>query len=147
MATDPLSTPTINWLPRLASAGAALLGIFLLLGAWGHLQAVTDAVFGSGADSTANRLALLLPFAVLAVTGLTNLAIFNPLWNGTTLALHLALASNGLALAYLLYLLVIGIPGHPVGLFTALVVSEWLVLVAVRLGLVWPCPAPRKVQP
>lgn len=138
LATDPLGTPTINWLPRLASAGAALLSVFLLLGAWGHLQAVTDTVFGAGAGSTADRMALMLPFAILAMAGVTNLGICRWLWSGTAFALHLALAANALALSYLLYLLVVGVPDHPVGLFTALVLCEWLVLAAVRLGLEWP---------
>ncbi|KAA9129645.1 hypothetical protein F3N42_14875 [Marinihelvus fidelis] len=127
-----------NWLPRLAALGAALLGVFLLLGAWGHLQAVAQAVWSDGIEPTPRRWTLILPAAILATAGLVNLAASKPLWSGSGPSLYAALAGNGLTLAYLLFLLVTGVPGHPVGLFTSLVVCEFLVLVAVRAGLRWP---------
>jgi hypothetical protein len=49
---------TGNWLPPLSAVGAALVGIFLLLGAYGHLEAVLPAVAGEGGAGTFR---LLLP--------------------------------------------------------------------------------------
>ena len=125
-----------NGLYRLAAAGAVLVGSFLLLGAYGHL----DAVLPTEGDGVFR---LLLPGLILAGIGLINLLSCKWLWDGSRPSLSIALATNALALTYLLYLLARGVPGHPVALFTGIVACYWVLLLAIRFGLVWPVDGAR----
>ncbi len=125
-----------NSLHTLCAVGAVLVGTFLLMGAYGHLEAVLP-IEGDGA------FALVLPGLILASGGLVNLALCKWLWDGSERALSGALVINALALVYLLYLLAIGVPGHPVAMFTGIVACYWALLLATRLGLVWPADAGR----
>jgi hypothetical protein len=74
---------TGNWLPPLSAVGAALVGIFLLLGAYGHLEAVLPAVAGEGGAGTFR---LLLPGTLLALGGITNIVLCRLLWTGSRAA-------------------------------------------------------------
>ena len=123
-----------NGLHILAAAGAMLVGVFLLIGAAGHLQAVLPSIRDGSGD---NALSLLLPGLLLAVAGALNVSSCRPLWDGGRLAMNAALAVNVLALIYLVYLLQKGVPGHPVGLFTGIVACYAVLLALTRLGLVW----------
>lgn len=138
MVSDPETQPARNSLHRLASGGGVLLGVFLLTGAFGHFVAVWPA-FNAGVIASDNsRVALLLPGLMLAATGLLNIGLCRALWTGTMWSLQLALLFNGVTAVYLAYLLIHGVPDHPIGLFLALVSSYVLVLGAIRVGLVWP---------
>lgn len=122
-----------NSLHRLASVGGALLGLFLLAGAFGHFTAVWPAI-----ASDNNRFTLLLPGLMLTTTGLLNIALCRLLWVGTTWSLNLALVVNVCTAMYLAYLLGQVVPDHPIGIFLAMVSSYVVLLAAIRAGLVWP---------
>lgn len=81
---------------------------------------------------------LLMPGALLTFTGMVNFILSRALWTQARWALHGALVTNVLAIAYFSYLLGTGVPNHPIGLFLALVSSDTAMLVAIRCGLVWP---------
>jgi hypothetical protein len=125
----------VNWLPPLSAVVAVLVGALLLLGAYGHLEAVLPATASEGG---AGRFRLLLPGTVLALGGITNIVLCRLLWTGSRGAQHVALAINSLVLLYLVYLLIRGIPGHPITFFTGVVACHLAVLVSIRAGLAWP---------
>ncbi|MFK8030488.1 MAG: hypothetical protein AB8G18_09635 [Gammaproteobacteria bacterium] len=139
MVSESLGTSSRNSLYSLAAAGGALLGLFLVGAAGGHFTAVWPAV-GSGSElSAGSRFALLLPGLILALTGLVNIVLCRVLWMGVSWALILVLLCNSLAVMYLVYLMLSEVaPNHPIGIFTALVSSYVVLLVALRMGLVWP---------
>jgi hypothetical protein len=51
---------------------------------------------------------------------------------------------NSLVLLYLVYLLIRGLPDHPITIFTGVVACNLAVLASTRAGLAWPQhrPAP-----
>lgn len=134
-----------NALYRLAAIGAVILGLFLTLGAQGHFIAVWPLVTSDGMDLS-RRLLLMLPGVMLAGTAVLNLLLCKPLWQDRRYALHVTLAGNLLTMGYLLYLMIRGVPNHPIGVFLALEVSFVLLLVATRAGLVWPAVAETPVE-
>ena len=127
-----------NGLHKVAAGGAALVGTFLVLGAYGHFEAVWPAISRGG--KSGNAMALALPGVILVFTGVFSVALCKSLWDGRRMAVDAALAINTLALVYLVYLLLRGVPGHPVGLFTGIVACNVTLLAATRAGLVWPAP-------
>ncbi|SHE52852.1 hypothetical protein SAMN04487965_0086 [Microbulbifer donghaiensis] len=126
-----------NALYRLAAAGAVLLSVLLILGANGHFVAIWAQVM-SEATALPRRLLLMLPGAVLAGTAALNILFSQPLWQARGYALTATLAGNLLTMLYLIYLLIQGVPGHPIGVFLALEMSFVILLVAIRAGMVWP---------
>jgi len=130
-----MNTEPLNRFPRLSAAGAVLVGAFLLLGAFGHVEAVLPRIQVEGAVSP---LRLLLPAAFLGLAAVTNLALCKLLWDGSARGLQAALLVNSLLLAYLVYLLWHGVPGHPIVNFTSVVASYLIVLAAQKFGMVWP---------
>jgi len=135
---NSVNQSTRNSLYSLASVGGALLGIFLIGGAYGHFAAVWPAADDAIHVADKNRFALLLPGLVLVVTGLINVGLCRVLWTGVSWSVQLALFINLFASIYLAYLMSTDIPNHPIGLFLALVSSQGLLLCAIRFGLVWP---------
>jgi hypothetical protein len=129
----------VNWLPPLSAIGAVLVGVFLLLGAYGHLEAVLPAV---ASDGGAGSFRLLLPGTVLALGGIMNIVFCRLLWTGSRVAQHVALVINSLVLMYLIYLLVRGMPDHPITIFTGVVACNLAVLASTRAGLRWPQQKP-----
>ena len=128
-----------NSLYSLASGGGLLLGLFLLAAAYGHFTAVLPALENAADPLDSSRFYLLLPGLLLVTTGLINIGLCRVLWIGMRWALHLALVSNVLAAMYLAYLLLgQSVPNHPIGMFVAMVSSYIILLVAIRIGLVWP---------
>jgi len=136
-----LSSPTSglqrNALYNLTAGGAVLLGVFLTLGAYGHFVAVWAQMMGED-TALPRRLLLMLPGAMLAATAVLNLLISKSLWQARGYALTVALVGNLIAMVYLVYLLIRGVPGHPIGTFLALEMSYVILLVGLRAGLVWP---------
>ncbi|WP_193164112.1 hypothetical protein [Microbulbifer hainanensis] len=126
-----------NALYNLAAAGAVLLGALLTLGAYGHFVAVWSQITGED-TALLRRLLLMLPGATLAGTAALNILFSKPLWQARAYALTVTLAGNLLALLYLIYLMIQGVPDHPIGVFLALEMSLVILLVALRAGLVWP---------
>lgn len=112
--------------------------MFLLAGAFGHFGSVWPAAGDGSVMSSIPPFSLLFPGLLLALTGLVNICLCKALWAGANWALQLALAVNLVAVVYLGYLLNQNIPGHPIGIFVALVSSQVLLLAAIRLGLTWP---------
>jgi hypothetical protein len=113
---------------RMAAVLAAAVGLFLLLGAFGHL----DAVWTLARDWSVESLLLLLPGAILLVIGLFNLLATGPLWTGRQGVLSIALGLNTGLLAYLVFLLLRGVPGHPLLFFAGLVFALLVLLAASR---------------
>ena len=129
-----------NGLHRLAAAGAVLVGVFLLMGAAGHFEAVLPVI--DDPEREANGFALLLPGLILAAAGVFSVSLCKALWDAARWAVNVALTTNALALIYLLYLMWRGVPDHPVALFTGIVACNLLVLVVTRAGLTWPAEPP-----
>lgn len=125
-----------NGLYRIAAVGAVLVGVFLMMGAYGHIAAVRPMMDAEG--TAPGSLRLWLPGLILAFAGMLSVALSKWLWAGMRLAVAAALLINALALAYFLYLLWTGVPNHPVGLFAGIVSCNLVLLMATRLGLVWP---------
>ncbi|WP_237064848.1 hypothetical protein [Microbulbifer guangxiensis] len=126
-----------NALYNLAAVGALLLGILLTLGAYGHFVAIWAKMMSED-TALLHRLLLMLPGAVLAGTAALNLLFSKPLWQARTYALTVILAGNLLAMLYLIYLIIQGVPDHPIGVFLALEMSFVILLVSLRAGLKWP---------
>ncbi|WGL17217.1 hypothetical protein PVT68_02690 [Microbulbifer bruguierae] len=129
-----------NALYKLAAAGALLLGVLLILGAYGHFVAVWSAITGEETGFL-RRVLLMLPGAMLASTAALNILFTKPLWQARGYALTITLAGNLLTMLYLIYLMIQGVPDHPIGVFLALEMSQVILLVAIRAGLVWPAAA------
>ena len=127
-------------LNRIAATSGGLLGLLLLAGASGHLIGVWPTIM---VPQSPHVFFLLFPGLVLAITALVNLLMCYPLWLGEPWANRLALIINTAAALYFAYLLPRGIPGHPIGLFLALVASQTIVLGALSAGLVWPVVSQR----
>lgn len=138
LASDQTENPTFNLLPPLASVAGVLVGVFLVLGAYGHFTAVWPTLVGSAGAPVFKRLMLIVPSVVLVLTGVMNIGFCRLLWTRVAWTLKLALMCNLATVIYLTYLMITGIAGHPIGLFLALSCSYVLVLGAIRAGLVWP---------
>lgn len=117
------------WPYRLAALAAAAVGVFLLLGSFGHLGATWPLVQNT---SVAGWL-LLLPGVFLLLLGLFNLLATWGLWKGSPALYSTAMALNGIFLAYLAFLLVSGLPGHPLWFFTLMMGIYCCLLAAVRV--------------
>ena len=137
MSASEVAGESRNGLNALAAAAAVLLGLFLLAGASGHLVATWPAM-SNGDLSTGQRVVLMLPGLILLTGAVVNLGLCWALWSGTRWALHTALACNLGVAVYCGWLLVRGVPEHPIGLFLAVVASDIVLLGAIRIGLVWP---------
>ncbi|MEO0424275.1 MAG: hypothetical protein AAF184_18190 [Pseudomonadota bacterium] len=127
-----------NALYRVAAGLGGLLGVFLLMGAYGHVEATAASPERSVPALSADWFALMLPALVLAAAGVTNVGVCMALWRGADWALQLALLATLSAVFYLIYLMTTDLPEHPVGLFLALVVCHLVLLAGIRAGLVWP---------
>ncbi|QFT55153.1 hypothetical protein [Microbulbifer sp. THAF38] len=134
-----------NALYRLAAISAVILGLFLTLGAQGHLVAIWPMVTSEGTDLS-HGLLLMLPSMMLAGAAVLNLLLCKPLWQERGYALNVTLASNLLTMSYLFYLMIRGVPNHPIGVFLALEMSFVLLLVVTRAGLVWPAVTEAPVE-
>ncbi|WP_444922377.1 hypothetical protein ACJJID_08725 [Microbulbifer sp. CnH-101-G] len=145
--SDSKSTRALqrNALYRLAAIGAVILGLFLTLGAQGHFVAIWPMVISDEMDLS-HGLLLMLPGVMLAGTAALNLLLCKPLWQERGYALNVTLTGNLLTMSYLFYLMIRGVPNHPIGVFLALEMSFVLLLVATRAGLVWPAVAEAPVE-
>ncbi len=128
-----------NGLNKVTAVGAVLVGTFLILGAYGHFEAVWPSITGD--DPATDAKALLLPGLILAASGLLGVTLCKALWDGRRQAFDVAIAINALTLVYLVYLLGKGVPDHPIGVFTGVVACNLVLVLAPRLGLVWPARA------
>ncbi len=127
-----------NGLHKLTALGAVLVGVFFLAGAYGHYEAVWPLITGDAANKTA----LIGPGAILAMAGVISIALCKPLWDGMGTALDATIVINVLALGYFLFLMGQGeVPDHPIGIFAGVVACNLVLLMATRLGLVWPAVA------
>lgn len=129
-----------NALYKLAAAGAVLLSVLLTLGANGHFVAIWAQVMSED-TALPRRLLLMLPGAMLAGTAALNILFSKPLWQARGYALTATLVGNLLTMLYLIYLMIRGVPDHPIGIFLALETSYVMLLMGIRTGLVWPAPA------
>ncbi|GAB2877209.1 hypothetical protein ACCI51_19080 [Microbulbifer echini] len=129
-----------NALYRLAAIAAVILGLFLTLGAQGHFVAIWPLVTSDGMGLSRGSL-LMLPGVMLAGTAVLNFLFCKPLWQERGYGLNVTLAGNLVTTSYLLYLMIRGVPNHPIGIFLALEMSFVLLLVGTRAGLVWPAVA------
>ena len=113
---------------RLAALFATSVGVFLLLGSFGHLGATWPMLQGVSLPSVL----LLLPGVLLLAVGLFNVLASWGLWNGKRPVYSFAVGLNGLLLAYIAFLLARGVPGHPLWFFTLMVAAYLLLLAVVR---------------
>lgn len=125
-----------NGLPSIASAGSVLLGVFLIMGAYGHFIAVLPLM--ADAATVAAHLRLSAPGLILGLAGVLNITLAKSLWRGHRIGINVALGINTLALVYFVYLLWKNVPNHPIGLFAGIVSCDLVLLLGTRLGLVWP---------
>ncbi|WP_231757241.1 hypothetical protein [Microbulbifer elongatus] len=84
------------------------------------------------------RLLRLLPGTILAGAAVLNMLFSRPLWQTHSYALTATLVGNLLATLYLIYLMIAGVPDHPIGVFLTMKTSLLILLTALRCGLVWP---------
>ncbi|WP_299592935.1 hypothetical protein [uncultured Microbulbifer sp.] len=126
-----------NALCKLAAVCGLLLGFFLTLGAYGHFGAVWADIWQSD-TALQRRILLMLPGLMLAATAALNILFSKPLWEARGYALNIGLIGNLLTAAYLAYLLVRGVPDHPIGVFLTMETSYVILLAGIRAGLVWP---------
>ncbi|WP_299948526.1 hypothetical protein [uncultured Microbulbifer sp.] len=140
MAFSAKNVSQRNALYRLAAGSAVLLGLFLILGAHGHVVAIWPMVID---ESTVipRRLLLMLPGVMLIGTAVLNILLCKPLWQERGHALNVMLAGNLFAMSYLVYLMIRDVPNHPVGAFLTLEMSYVILLVGIRVDLVWPATA------
>ena len=124
-----------NRLHVFTASSALLVSAWLIAGAYGHLAAVLPVTAG---DGNRNGFTLLLPGLLLGFAAALNAALCKWLWDGRIQALNVAIVLNAALLIYLIYLLLRGVPGHPLASFSAIVATFLLLLVATRSGLVWP---------
>lgn len=127
-----------NDLYRLAAVTSVLLALFLFAGASGHLVAIWPEMSATDAGATPRQWLLLVPGLVLAIGCVANGTLALGLWLRRALARNIALLVNAACAAYFAYLLAKGVPGHPIGIFLSLVLSQILILSGLLLGLVWP---------
>lgn len=120
----------ITWPYRITALAAAVVGIFLLLGSFGHLGATWALVQGTSLAG----LLLLLPGVFLLGLGLFNLAATWGLWKGSRPLYSIAVALNGIFLAYLAFLFLSGLPGHPLWFFILMMGIYCSLLAVVRLA-------------
>ncbi|WP_078085613.1 hypothetical protein [Microbulbifer mangrovi] len=139
-ASSAIQSVQHNSLYRLAAVGALLLSIFLALGAYGHFVAVWLQLAGED-TALLRRLLLMLPGVTLAGTATLNILFSKPLWQARDYALTATLTGNLAAMLYLIYLMIQGVPDHPIGVFLALEMSLVILLLGIRAGLVWPVEA------
>jgi hypothetical protein len=118
-----------KWPYRITALVAAAVGVFLLLGSFGHLGATWALVQGTSLAG----LILLLPGIFLLGLGLFNLAATWGLWKGSRPLYSTAVALNGIFLAYLAFLLLSGLPGHPLLFFILMMGIYCSLLAVVRL--------------
>ena len=124
-----------NGLHTLAAVGALLVGVFLIMGAYGHFQAVWPMITGDAPNATA----LAMPGIILAATGILSVGLCKMLRGGVSAAFDANLVIDSLALGYFLYLLGMGnVPDHPIGVFAGVMACNLVLLAVTRLGLVWP---------
>jgi hypothetical protein len=119
----------ITWPYRLTALAAAAVGIFLLLGSFGHLGATWPLV----KETSVAGLLLLLPGIFLLGLGLFNLFATWGLWKGSQPLYSTAVGLNGIFLAYLAFLLLSGLPGHPLWFFILMMGIYCGLLAVVRL--------------
>lgn len=129
-----MSASDRNALYRIAAVGGVAVGALLIAGAWGHFAAVWNRLGEPGHS----RLALMAPGMLLLATGATNLCVCLSLWRGAIWAQRVALGTNLIAAGYFAYLLIRGVPDHPIGLFLAIVTGHAIVLASINAGLRWP---------
>lgn len=137
-ATKTKPSTTDNDLYRLAAIASFLLGLVLMAGASGHLLAVWPALGSDSGSSGPRGWLILLPGFALAGACMANVMCTLALWRRRPLALHVSLVVNASCATYLAFLLAKGIPGHPIGIFLTLVMSQIVLLSAIAAGLVWP---------
>ena len=114
-------------LAKLAAVAAVIVGIFLVLGGYGHLEAIL-AEQGDGAGS----LTRLASGGVLLIPGIFNIGLAWFLWQSRSWAYLTALLVTLVAFAYLVYLFITGVPGHPIGLFCGILGAHVGLLLAAR---------------
>lgn len=137
-ASERMRGAQYNALYRVATGTGLLLGVLLLMGAYGHLEATAASPERAPELLSGEWLAFMLPALVLAVAGLTNVGVCTALWTGASWALQLTLLVTLGAALYLSYLMTVDLPAHPVGIFLALTLSHLVLLGGIRAGLVWP---------
>ncbi len=119
----------LTWPYRVAALAAAAVGVFLLLGSFGHLEATWPLVQGTSLAG----LLLLLPGIFLLGLGLFNLLATWGLWKGNRPLYSTAMGLNGIFLAYLAFLFFSGLPGHPLWFFILMMGIYCCLLAVVRV--------------
>lgn len=104
----------VHWINRLAAVAAALVGVFLVLGGTGHLNATWSTAMAGSPQ-------LLIPGIILCLGGLFNLWASMVLWRRQSSLDKVALGVNIAVFAYLGVLMWDGVPDHPISSFTVVV--------------------------
>lgn len=136
MDSKSLGHSVVNRLNPIAGATSLFLGLFLMLGAVGHLIGVWPLMLNE--PMAIKSILFLLPGWILAMTSLANISLCAVLWVGKNWAKKLAFFVNLFTALYLVYLMSLEIPEHPIGVFLAHISSQTILLGVMLLGLAWP---------
>jgi hypothetical protein len=116
-----------RWLFRFTSVAAFVVGVFLILGGAGHLQAIYEQIQTNHLTINFGLIPALASGGVLVIPGALNLFICPWIGKGGNRAVLWCIFATLAAFLYLAYLMVTGVPDHPIMLFT-LIVGAYLVL-------------------
>lgn len=121
-----------------AGVAALLVGIFLILGGQGHLAAMLEVVRESRQPLGFEHLSILATGGILLVPGMLNLGLAWWILRGRRAAVLTALLATLAAFVYLVYLLIIGVPDHPIATFVIVLGVHLFMLAATLKGLAVP---------
>jgi hypothetical protein len=114
-------------LTKITAVAALVVGVFLALGGFGHLQGTWGGISNNDELSGLQIFAMLASGGVLLIPGLINIGSCIWIWRAKPKALLINTMVTLLAFAYLVYLLIAGVPNHPIGFF-AIILAAYLVL-------------------
>jgi len=111
----------------LTASASLVVGVFLVMGGYGHLNAVIPIWLAQDQSFGISSLVLLATGGVLLLPGVINLVTCWWIWRRRKWAFVLSLAATSASFLYLAYLLITGVPGHPI-VFFAVLIGAYLAL-------------------
>jgi len=117
---------------KISAFAAVLVGVFLILGGYGHLEAIIAGIRSQGEQPGMAFLPRMATGGVLLIPGLFNIAASPWIWLGKSQALLLSLVLTLASFLYFVYLLVVGVPDHPIAAFAVIVGAYLALLIFTR---------------
>jgi hypothetical protein len=122
-------------LTKITAVAALVVGVFLVIGGYGHLQGTWGGLTDNNELSGLETFTMLASGGVLLIPGLINIVSCIWIWRAKPKALLFSILVTLIAFAYLFYLLVNGVPNHPIGFFALLLAAYLLLLLYTRSDL------------